>query len=106
MGIAADKLEPAAKMSMLECLFTNQISAWHGLPWQQSHVCTKIKEEAGKGDIPCVLGWSHWFSSMHHYCAAGMVASTTTVAHCALVGKSSTIRDWKRPLSMERFLEG
>lgn len=106
LGVAADNLEPAAEMNMLECLFTNQISAWHGLPWQRSHARAKIKEEAGKGDIPRVLGWSHWFNSMYHYCAAGVVASTTTVAHCTLVGKSSTMRDWKRLLSIERFLEG
>lgn len=81
-----------------------------GLAWPAlaAELCVraKIKEEAGKGDIPHVLGWSHWFNSVYHYCAAGMAASTTTVAHCALVGKRSTIRDWKRPLSIERFLEG
>uniref|UniRef100_A0A8B9BYS0 Insulin like growth factor 2 mRNA binding protein 3 n=1 Tax=Anser brachyrhynchus TaxID=132585 RepID=A0A8B9BYS0_9AVES len=58
------------------CLFTNQTAAWHGLPWQPGCLHAKIKEEAGKGGIPPVLGRSHWFGSMHHHGAAGVVAST------------------------------
>lgn len=75
VGSKAETAGPVAEMSP-GCLFTNQTAAWHGLPWQPGCLHAKIKEEAGKGGIPPVLGRSHWFGSMHHHGAAGVVAST------------------------------
>lgn len=49
LGARADRSEPAAEMSLLQCLFTNQILAWHSLPWQQGRAHAKIKEEGWKG---------------------------------------------------------
>lgn len=49
LGATADRLEPAAEMSLLQCLFTNQILAWHSMPWQQGCAHAKIKEEGWKG---------------------------------------------------------
>lgn len=85
VGSKAGTAGPVAEMSP-GCLFTNQTAAWHGLPWQRGCLHAEIKEEAGKGGIPPVLGRSHGFGSC--WCGSQHTAGMATAPRCVLVGRA------------------